>query len=509
MPLPPNSTDTSPPPVEAGPQALEAVTTRGVAWNASETLLRLALRVGVLAALARLLTPEDFGVFAAASIVVEFARPLAALSIDQSLVQRPDLVAADVGTGLAIVTIAGTVACFVLILLAPLARDAFQAGAVSEAVLVLAPVLIATSLADVATALLKRALAFRALSVIGFLCGAVANGATAMMLAWLGWGHWALVGAFAAEIVLRLIISTVVVWRHARPTMARPRFRAAARLLRYGLGQTLSRIFSIVALQGDYLVVGGALGTAALGIYTRSYQLVAIAPGIFASVSGMVLFPVFARLNKDSNALNSGTRAGLRLTALLGMPTAAVLGILAPECVDVLLGQDWSEAILPLQVMSAGVFLRTGITLAGTVAMATARVYALAWRQLTYGAAVIGGGLLMVRFGIAGVALSTVIAMSVFYVLMTDLLRRATSLDWKAILKELRGGLLLAFCAGSVAAAATAGARVMSLAPAATLVVGGVAGLVAATAATLLAGRSVLGPELHGRARKRLARYVK
>jgi PST family polysaccharide transporter len=63
----------------------------GAKWSSAEILLNLPVRLGTLAILARLLTPTEFGVFAAAVTVIEFARPLGTLSMDQALVQSKNL----------------------------------------------------------------------------------------------------------------------------------------------------------------------------------------------------------------------------------------------------------------------------------------------------------------------------------------------------------------------------------------------------------------------------------
>src|SRR5205085_1544764 len=105
--------------------------------------------------------------------------------------------------------------------------------------------------------------------------------------------------------------------------------RAALReLMRYGTGETVMQITSTIATQGDYVVVGRALGDAPLGFYTRAYELVRFPANTFNSIVGSVLFPAMSRLQDDPVGLGESFRRVLFATSLVLMPASAVFVIL-------------------------------------------------------------------------------------------------------------------------------------------------------------------------------------
>lgn len=436
--------DTPPARTKAG---LKTAATRGAVWTAVETSARLLLRVAVLAILARTLTPSDFGIFAAASVLLEFARPFAVFAIDHALVQRNVLQAATASTAFTVVAAASLLVSVLLAGSAPLAAAAFDSLPLRVVIPVLAATLWVHAVTQLLVSMLKRGLAFRTLSAIEVASTTIGSGGLAVALALLGFEYWALVLGYVVEVLIRfLLCGAIVVWRY-RPPWGAPTREEARALLKYGSGLTLSQVFSFAALQGDYFVVGTFLGTAPLGIYSRAYQVISIPPGVLATVSAKVLFPVLARIQTDRVAVQETTIASLQLASSLAVPTSALLLLLAPETVHVLLGAQWGSAVLPLQIMSAGVFLRTGISLSGSVALASARVYPLAIRQFMYALAVVLGSILAVRWGIAAVSASTVLAMVCFFVLMESLVVEATGIR--------AGRLARAQLPGVVAGAAT------------------------------------------------------
>jgi len=448
----------------------------------------------VIAVLSRVLTPVDFGIFAAGSVVLELGRPLASLGLDHALVQREHLEASVWSTAFALTAGAAALSAAVLTLLSPLAVEVFDSPALSEVVPFLALALWVHALTQLFVSILKRHYAFRTLSLIELTASTLGSGALAIVLALLGFEYWALVIGYLAEVGLRFAFSVAIILRRHPPTWGQPRRAEARGLLSFGGPLVFSQLFSIAALQGDYFVVGTFLGTQRLGIYSRAYQFVTIPPGIIAALSHRVLFPVLSRVQNDPATVRAASIASVQLASSLALPGAVPLAVLAPELVWILLGDQWGAAVLPLQIMALGVFLRTNISLAGSVVMAGARVRALAVCQGIYAVFVVVGSVLVIHWGVSAVAASTLVAMLAFYVLMTWLMAHTISLRGGAILMSVARGCLAALAA-SIPCAGTAVALRWLGAPPLAVVAGSLtAGLVGWLAAILAAPRLLLGP---------------
>ena len=194
----------------------------------------------------------------------------------------------------------------------------------------------------VSKSLLTRQLRFRlfvALDAGAFIVGYAALG---VLLAWLGFGVWALVIAQLSQVVLR----TIVMYFAARHPL-RPSFdlRAGRDLLSFGFGHSMAQIGTLLSQQGDNVVVGRWLGAAALGIYGRAYNLMVMPATAFGRIINRVLFPVMAQVQDERERLANGYERALAIVALISLPLSAFLWVVAPELIPLILGPAWTAAV--------------------------------------------------------------------------------------------------------------------------------------------------------------------
>ena len=125
-----------------------------------------------------------------------------------------------------------------------------------------------------------------------------------------------------------------------------------------------------------------------------------------------------------------------------------VVALLAPEIIEVLLGRQWSGAVVPLQILALGILFRTSYKLSDFVARATGAVYARAWRQGLYAAAIAAMSFIGQNWGVRGVAVGVVAAVACNFLLMAHLSLRLTDLNWRTFGAAHVPGLLLAVAIG-------------------------------------------------------------
>lgn len=411
----------------------------GAQWSSAEILLSVPIRLGTLAILARMLTPTEFGVFAAGVTVIEFARPLSTLSMDHALVQSKKLTAESIafasvfalGLSLAVAAMMALNANMVLLL-----YDDPQVPGLLVALAWSVPLAAASGLL---LAMLRRELAFRALSIIALLSSTVAS-LTAVALAVAGWGIWALVAGYYADLALKVMFAGLVV----RPGFVRLGIGQETRsLLRFGAGSTLSLMLNFWALHGDYVVIGSVLGPKPLGYYSRSYQLISTVPGMLGRLQNMVLFPAFSRAQGDRSYLAKALRVGTEATAALTLPLCAWGLVLGPETIFVLLGPGWDEAVVPFQILALGLYFRSTQSFAASIILATGHVFSFSACQGIYAVLIVVGGLFGAQWGIAGVAMATLLALFVFYVLLYALAARVSGASLWSLPRVHAGPVLI------------------------------------------------------------------
>ncbi|TIO54028.1 MAG: lipopolysaccharide biosynthesis protein, partial [Mesorhizobium sp.] len=148
----------------------------------------------------------------------------------------------------------------------------------------------------VALASAQRALRFRWLALVDAVAFAIGYVVVGPVLAWLGFGIWALVAAILVQQLFRTIVLLVGQRHPMRPLLERS---AIFELLYFGGGFTIARVCNYLATQVDRLVVGRYLGADALGVYGLSSQLMTTPAVIVGQVLDRVLFPTMALVQEE------------------------------------------------------------------------------------------------------------------------------------------------------------------------------------------------------------------
>src|SRR2546430_549365 len=376
-------------------------TIMGMVWTAWGKAARVVLQFLILAAMARLLSPAEFGVVSAALVVTGFSTIFSQIGLGPALVQRPELEPRHLDTAFGGSVMFGTLLGAIVWLGAPAAAQFLRIESVQPVLRVLAWIFPVQGIGIAAESLMRRELRFRWLANLEGAAYGLGVGIVGIALALAGWGGWALVvGQMTPGVVGR---SVLVV---ARPPHLRHPFepRAFGELFYLGGGFTLARAADYVAGKGDNMLVGRYLGPEALGFYGRAYSLMSAPAYAYGAVLADVLFPAMAKVQDNPRRLAAAYRRGVAFIALLTLAPSAALILLAPEFIDVALGPHWGAAVLPFQILSIGMLFRTSYKMSDALARGTGAVYRRAWRQILYAALVLVGAWIGKQWGMAGVA---------------------------------------------------------------------------------------------------------
>lgn len=468
------------------------VALRGILWTAWGKGAQAALQLVVIAILARLVTPADFGIVNAVMIVIGFSAIFSRVGLGPALVQRKELTDRHIATAYVASPLIGLVAGAIIWVTAPAVAHLFRMDGAAPMLRASACVFPIKGLGVIGESLFERDLRFQWLANLEVASFAIGYGGVGIITALLGWGPWALVAANIGEAVVRT--GTLLVVRRPPRRLFVER-RALGDLLHFGGGFTIGRYFNYLALQGDNLVVGRWLGPVALGLYGRAYQLMANPAALFGDILDKVLFPTMARVQDDPVRLRETYRRGVTLIALVILPSSVVLYVLAPELIRVALGPAWEGVVAPFRILAVGMLFRTSYKMSDAIARATGNVYRRALRQVLYAALVIGGAIVGQRWGITGVALAVFGALAANFTSMAALSLRVTGLTRREFLVAHVPPILLA---GIALAAVTPPAYALRAIAAPALVVALAAGLVALGACVIairMSRMAFIGPD--------------
>jgi O-antigen/teichoic acid export membrane protein len=335
---------------------------KGLVWSTLNTVVgRIGqLVVGII--LARLIAPEQFGVFAAALVVLNVVISISELGVSVAIVQARDRDEVDrIAPVVTTVSAAsGAVLAGLMALTAPWLATALGAPAAAGPIRVLALSLVLAGVAAVPGACLQRE--FRQdRKFVGDFASFVVSTAVALWMATAGYGAWSLAWSRVASSAALTVVLYALASRRYRPAWDAA---LAARLLRFGIPLAGASITVFAVLNVDYAVVGHILGPTQLGIYVLAFNLSGWPVNAFSTTVRAVALPAFAELRADPLRHQASFGRGLGMLFVLVVPACVLLGTLALPLVRFVYGPRWSDAAAPLAFLAAVGASRVALELA-------------------------------------------------------------------------------------------------------------------------------------------------
>ncbi|MBP7690441.1 MAG: lipopolysaccharide biosynthesis protein [Anaerolineales bacterium] len=433
------------------PPKLSLLAMQGTFWSYLSFISGKLLVFFTTVILARLLTPTEFGVMGYCLIVLQYLDLVSDISMDVALISRREKLeeAANAAFGVSLVTSLLIYAAAWVV--APAVASFFKEPEVAELLRTVIIVLPLAALANVPGALLQRELRFKA-KLLPDITRSVVKGGLSIGLALQGFGVWSLVwGQIGGELATTGMVWLLARWR---PTL---RFEAAVTrdLIRIGLHIMTVSVAGTVLANVDYVLVGGNLGPAALGLYTLAYRIPELVINNSMSVIGRVAYPILARIQTDRQRLHMAYFTYLRYITLFTFPAGAGLALLATPFIHVAYTVKWAPAIPVMQAIAVAIALGSLGYLPGVILKATNRPEILNAFTLVKLPLTIGLLWYATRWGITGVALAQVGVALVNLAITTVLTRWALGIPVAGMLTAIRPAFLATLVmTGGVAAVA-------------------------------------------------------
>lgn len=431
-----------------GSRSLSDRSVSGFIWAFSGAGVQAVLKMLVLAVLARLLTPHDFGVVGAATVVISFLNATTQMGVGPAIVQRADLEDVHIRTGQTLSLTMGFVTGALFYFSAPYIESLYRIDGLAGVVHTLAFVFPLKGMAVVAEGLLQRNMRFRAMALVSTASYTLGYAPVAIGLALLGYGPQALAFGVLAQAFLTRVSYRLLIRQSFSLAINKIAMR---QLLSYGGGHTLVKLGNFTALNADYFIVGRWLGAEALGIYTRAYQLIMQPTNLFGTVVDSVLFPTMSKVQDDKLRLARVYERLTAVVALVTLPLSIVMIVLAEDIILTVLGEQWSSVVLPFQILIAMLVFRTAYKLSDTLSRSLGTVYRSAWRQWVYASAVLAGAAIGQMWGVSGVAVGVGAAILLNFLLMYQMCHSLIDLSSVTMLRTLLRYSLIGIVWGGIA----------------------------------------------------------
>jgi PST family polysaccharide transporter len=318
--------------------ALGARVTRGAAALVGANLATRVLGALSVVAVARLLSPEDYGVLALAMVVVGLAEVLTNLQFANALVRLPTVEKADLDTAFAMTALRGLVGAAGVLLSADAAAALLGEPRVAEALTIMALAPLLDGLRNPRLALFARNVDFRPEIVVEIGGRVVAVAVTVALAVTIGdfraLAIGPVAGSAAAAALSHLAAPARLGWSLAR---WRP-------FLSFGGWLSAAGVVNFLNYRLDAAILGSALGAGAVGRYTMGEQMATIATHQLAYPLTRALYPGLAAVAADRARLRAAHRKAQTTILGLLMPVGVGSALSAVEIVRLLAGPQWSDA---------------------------------------------------------------------------------------------------------------------------------------------------------------------
>lgn len=381
----------------------------------------------------RLLDPEAYGLMALVSVVISVLGSVAELGIGAAIVQARDIDRNDLAKISGLITAVNIGLFSLLALAAPLIARAYQTPALTPLIQVAALQLPIVTTATIQLAMAQRELDFRWLAMVE-LAAIVAAAAVTLLLAWQGFGVWALVLGSIANAAARALIALQrgFIWPSFRLT-------GVGRFLSLGGIVTIGRIMWQVINQSDVLIGARRLGAGSIGVYSVSLELATLPLSKIMSILNQVALPAVARLQDQPERLKQRMLDAIRILTVVSIPALWGVAAVAPEAVQVVLGEKWSATVLPIQLIAIVAPLRMIAATFATASIGMGRA-GLDFINNLHSAIVMPAAFFIgTLWGVNGLAAAWLFAVPLLFVLNVPRMARAVSIRLTDIVLAIRG----------------------------------------------------------------------
>ncbi len=322
-------------------------------WSAADILMRQGLQFGISIALARLLSPEEFGTIALLYLFTGIASAFVDSGFSSALIHRQDITHTDESTVFWFNLATGFLVALSLWAAAPLIASFFVLPVLLPLTGLLALNIFLSALGSIHGTLLTKHLNFRVQMKIGVFASLI-SGAIAITMACYGFGVWAL----AAQTLVATSLTTLLLWclNQWRPALVFSK-KSVCELFGFGGYMLASSLLDIIYNRAYTVLIGHFFGVRELGFYNRADGTKQLPVGVLTGILARVAFPIFSASAQDKAQLRRGVQLALRGMMLINVPMMLGIAATAEPVVLTLFGVKWLPTVPFLQVLSLGAVL--------------------------------------------------------------------------------------------------------------------------------------------------------
>jgi len=343
--------------------------------------LRITDRVFGLArtiVLARVLSPNDFGLFGIALLGLSALDTFSQTGFQQALIQKKGDIKPYLDTAWTVQVIRGFVLAGILFGIAPYVASFFGEPMAAPLLRVLGLSAVFQGLTNIGVVYFQKELEFHKRFIYMF-SGTLANLGVAIPAALILRNAWALVFGLLAGNFVRMVVSYFIHPYRPRAWLDGPKVKELYTFGKWILG---SSILVFLLNQGDDIFVGKLLGATMLGFYQMAYRLSNLPATEITHVTSQVTFPAYSKLQDRLPQLREAYLRTLQVIAFLSFPLAGGIAFLAPDFTRIFLGEKWMPMVPAMQILAIWGLSRSIAATTGPLFSGMGKPWISTWLQL-------------------------------------------------------------------------------------------------------------------------------
>ena len=333
-------------------ESLKQKTVKGVGWSFADNIANQGITFLVGLVLARLITPEEYGLIGIILIFVAVFDSIVNCGFSNALIRKNDADDMDYNTVFIVNMVLSVVLFIAFFFSARFIADFFGQPLLEPLTQVMGSIVIIHAFAIIQRTILIKQIDFKTQTKASVI-SSVTSGIIGITMAFYGYGVWSLVG----QQLSRALLNTICLWiySHWWPKLQFS-WNSFRELFGFGWKLLVSSLIDTVWREIYQVVIGKCYAPATLGQYTRAHQFGSIFSSNLTSVIQRVSYPVLSNLQDDKQRMKEGYRRVIKVTMLVTFVLMLGLAAVAKPMIQVLVGDQWLIAaeflpIISLQMM--------------------------------------------------------------------------------------------------------------------------------------------------------------
>jgi O-antigen/teichoic acid export membrane protein len=333
--------------INTKPPSLKHQAFRGGVWMFGSMIFSNAFLMITLWILARLLSPDDYGLIGILSTYTIIIMHFSELGLGAAIVQKVDLQPIHISTVFWSNLVLGVILCITGVFAAPYIGSFFHSDKLILAFSITSVTIILYSLSVVQRSLLSRSLTFKLLAITEILSAGILT-IVASIAASAGAGIF----SFVAGILARSLVTLVLLWKlnSWRPERAW-NYPAFIEMISFGKWVVITSMVNQLFVNIDIFFVGRVLGPAMLGFYTLAKQLMSYPRSAIIPILTRIAFPVLSKMQQDDEKFRRAYHKMNFMIAFVMFPFFSLLMVVTSNFIVSVFGTKWLPSIEPLRIL--------------------------------------------------------------------------------------------------------------------------------------------------------------